>query len=44
VKSSGYRGYSWNLYFPKKKRDITIDGVGIYVERVIPEEIELRPV
>jgi hypothetical protein len=42
IKSDGYRGYSWNLYFPRKHREITIDGVGIYVESVSPEEIALR--
>lgn len=42
VKASGYQGYAWPLYYPKRKRDITIDGVNIYVERVTPEEIELR--
>ena len=31
LKASGYRGYSWNLYFPKRRRDISIDGVRIYV-------------
>ena len=31
VKSSAYRGYSWNLYFPRRKLDIAIDGVRIYV-------------
>ena len=41
-KAYGYRGYAWNLFFPKRKRDITIDGVRLYVERVTPEEIELR--
>jgi hypothetical protein len=43
-KSSGYQGYAWNLYYPKRQQDITIDGVSIYVERVTPEEIELRVV
>lgn len=42
-KASGYQGFSWNLFFPKNKRDITIDGVDIHVERVTAEEIELRP-
>ena len=41
-KNSGYQGYAWNLFFPKNRRDITIDGVRIYVERVTPDEIELR--
>jgi hypothetical protein len=41
-KSDGYRGYSWNLFFPKRRQDITIDGVNIFVENVTPEEIRLR--
>ena len=42
VKTSGYRGYSWNLYFPRRKQDITIDGVNLYVENITPEEIRFR--
>ncbi len=41
-KSTGYQGYAWNLFFPKRKRDITIDGINLYVEKVTPEEIEIR--
>ena len=41
-KSSGYQGFAWNLYFPRSRQDINIDGVSIFVERVTPEEIELR--
>ncbi len=41
-KASGYQGYSWNLFYPEKKRDITIDGVSIFVENVTPEEIRFR--
>lgn len=41
-KSDGYRGYAWNLFFPKRRQDITIDGVNIFVEDVTPEEIRLR--
>ena len=37
-----YRGYSWNLYFPKGQSTIRIDGVNIMVESVTPEEIRLR--
>lgn len=37
-----YRGYSWNLYFPKGKSTIRIDGVNILVESVNPEEIRIR--
>ena len=35
-------GYAWNLYYPKRKSEITIDGVNIYVENVTPDEIRLR--
>lgn len=41
-KTSGYQGFAWNLFFPRNRRDITIDGVRIYVEKVTPEEIEFR--
>ena len=37
-----YRGYSWNLYFPKGQSMIRIDGVNILVDSVQPEEIRLR--
>jgi len=37
-----YRGYSWNLYFPKGQNKIRIDGINILVESVTPEEIRLR--
>ena len=42
IKASGYQGYAWNLYFPRRKQDITIDGVSLYVENVTPEEIRFR--
>ena len=29
-----YRGYSWNLYFPKGQDTIRIDGVNILLENV----------
>ena len=41
-KNNGYQGYAWNLFYPKRRRDITIDGIRLYVERVTPEEIEIR--
>ena len=41
-KSFGYRGYAWNLFYAKSHRDILIDGVKIYVERVTPQEIQFR--
>ena len=37
-----YRGYSWNLFFPKEQTTITVDGVDISVESVTPQEIRLR--
>ena len=36
-----YRGYAWNLFFPKSASKIRIDGVNILVESVSPEEIRL---
>ncbi len=41
-KSSGYRGFAWNLFFPRSRQEIIIDGVRLWMERVAPEEIELR--
>ncbi|MCX6011307.1 MAG: hypothetical protein NT134_03485 [Chloroflexi bacterium] len=41
-RASGYQGYSWNLFFPKRQQEITIDGVNIFVESVAPQEISLR--
>ncbi len=41
-KSSGYQGFAWNLFFPKRRQEITIDGVNIFVENVTPDEIRLR--
>ena len=37
-----YRGYSWNVFYPKEKNSIRIDGVKILVETVTPDEIRLR--
>ena len=37
-----YRGYSWNLYFPRGQSSIRIDGVNILVDSVTPDEIRLR--
>ena len=37
-----YRGYAWNLFFPREQAKITIDGVNISVENVTPGEIRLR--
>ena len=37
-----YRGYFWNLYFPKNCSEIRIDGVNILVENVTPNEIRFR--
>ncbi len=41
-KAAGYQGYAWNLFFPRRQQDITIDGVSIFVENVTPGEITLR--
>jgi len=37
-----YRGYAWNLFYPKERSKITIDGVNILVESATPDEIRLR--
>lgn len=37
-----YRGYAWNLFFPKEQSRIRIDGVNILVESVTPDEIRIR--
>ena len=42
IKASGYQGYAWHLYYPRRRQDIIIDGVNLFVERVTPEEIEIR--
>ena len=41
-KEKGYGGFAWNLFFPERKQEITIDGVNIFVENVTPEEIRIR--
>ena len=41
-KADGYRGYAWNLFYPKRKSEITIDGVHVFVDNVTPDEIRLR--
>ena len=41
-KAGGYQGYAWNLYFPRRTMDITVDGVHLAMESVSPEEIHLR--
>ncbi|MDH5364230.1 MAG: hypothetical protein OEZ07_00870 [Dehalococcoidia bacterium] len=37
-----YRGFAWNLFYPKGQNSIRIDGVNILVENVTPDEIRLR--
>jgi len=37
-----YRGYSWNLFYPKEQSKIRIEGLNILVENVTPDEIRLR--
>ena len=37
-----YRGYAWNLFFPKEQSTIRIDGINILVDSVTPEQIRLR--
>ena len=41
-KSTGYQGYAWNLFYSKRRRDITIDGVRLYIDNITPDEIILR--
>ena len=41
-KASGYQGYAWNLFFPRRKQELVIDGITVFVESVTPEEISLR--
>lgn len=40
LKSNGYQGYAWNLFFNRKQTEITIDEVTLYVMRMTPTEIE----
>ena len=42
IKSKGYRGLGWNLFFPRRQQDIDIDGVDLHVIRVTPLQIEIR--
>ena len=42
LKASGYRGYAWNLYFPRRQQEITIDGVPLYVVRADAGAMEIR--
>jgi hypothetical protein len=41
-KTDGYRGFAWNLYYSKRKSEITIDGVKLMIETVSPDEIMFR--
>jgi hypothetical protein len=41
-KEKGYGGFAWNLFYPKRRQDIIIDGVNIFVENVTPDEIRFR--
>jgi len=42
MKAKGYQGYGWNLYFPRRAQDITIDGVALSVIRADAGAIEFR--
>ena len=42
LKATGYQGYAWNLFFPARQHDITLDGIDLHVIRATPERIELR--
>jgi len=37
-----YRGYSWNLFFPKGQSEIRVDGINLLVEEVNAQQIILR--
>lgn len=37
-----YRGFAWNLFYPREQSKIRIDGVNILVDNVTPDEIRLR--
>ena len=37
-----YQGYAWNLFYPKSRTSLMIDGVNITIESVTPDEIRLR--
>ena len=37
-----YRGFAWNLFYPKGQTKITIGRVNILVENATPDEIRLR--
>ena len=41
-KKNGYQGFAWNLYFPSKITQVTIDGINLRVESVSPQQIILR--
>jgi len=41
-KRAGNQGFAWNLFFPRGRQNITIDGVNIFVENVTPEQISFR--
>jgi len=41
-KADGYQGFAWNLYFPRRRQEITIDGVSLFVESVSAESISFR--
>jgi len=36
-----YRGYAWNLFFPKEQTELVFDGGRLSVESVSPQEIRL---
>ena len=37
-----YRGFAWNLFYPKEQSKIRIDGINMLVDNVTPDEIRLR--
>ncbi len=41
-KEVGYGGEAWNLFYPIKQQDITIDKVNLFVEKATSSEIRFR--
>ena len=42
LKSSGNRGFAWNLYYPRRAQDIVIDGIPLSVVRAEAGTLEFR--
>lgn len=42
LRETGQGAYSWNLFFPKNRQNIIINGVNILVENVTQDDISLK--